>query len=383
MPPVTKKTAATTTASSPRRTVGARTQTAGRTAASGFKYTGRTPEEIKDRASRAVGGRDSYFNPDIKYFTAREGVNTVRILPMPPGKDWRHYGFQVYAHYDIGPDKSSYLCLAKMKGEACPICDERTAASGAGHDDLAKVLRFGERVPMFVIDRANPKDGPMLWNVSGGMDKDVSKLCIDPSTGEILLVDHPDEGYDLSFTRTGTGLKTKYSGFQFSRRAGPLSDDPKQADDWLKYIVEHPIDEMLVFHEADYIAKILDGQPAPPAAQPDPRSATHTESGGAGAGPRIAPRTKAPAAEPEPATGDQEGEVEELPTWDDLLAMNETELGELGDGYEGWDWGTEAFEDEAALRVFVANQLEIPIPVAAPAAKTGSWKDRFNKNKPA
>jgi hypothetical protein len=365
MPPVIRKTTTTS-----------RMRTTGRPATGGFQYKGRTPEEVKERASRAVGGRDGYFHPDIKYFTAREGLNTIRILPMPSTKDWRHYGFTIYAHYEIGPDKSAYLCLAKMKGEECPICEERSAASNAGEDELAKMLRFGERVPMFVVDRAHEGDGPMIWNVSGGMDKDISKLCVDPGTGEILLVDHPEDGYDFSFTRTGTGLKTKYSGYQFSRRTSALSDDPKVAEAWLQYITDHAIDDMLVFKDAEYIAKVLDGQPAPSSApvaeeQPNPRTATTTASGGRGNGKaRIAP-----AKDPEPAKEAPAGD--DTPTWAELLEMDETQLGELGDSYEDFPWPAE-LEDVDAMRKHVADTLGVEIPPPPPASGgNASWKERF------
>lgn len=378
MAPPVRRTAATTT-SRPR--IGG--TPAGRPA-SGFQYKPRTPEEVKERASRAVGGRDGYFNPDVKYFTPREGLNTIRILPMPPQKDWRHYGFTLYQHRDIGPDKSSYLCLAKMKGEPCPICDLRSEASAANEDDLAKSLNWGERVPRYIIDRAREVDGPQIWNVSGGMDKDITKLETDPSSGEVLLPDHPDDGYDFSFTRTGSGLKTKYSGFQFLRRASPLSEDPVKQEEWLKYITDHPIDEMLIYKDADYLQRQLDGQPvaaapapAPAAAeQPNPRTAVHTESGG-----RLKPRA---APNPPPPPVEEPAGEDEVPTWDDLMAMDETQLGELGDSYEGFPWPNKNFGSVDEMREHVAKELgiEMPPPPPPPGANgKANWRDRFNKNK--
>lgn len=389
MPAPMRKT--TTAPPSPQRKVAGRTAGAGRT--SGFSYTGRSPEDIKERAARSVGGRDSYFKPEMKYFTAREGSNTVRFLPMPTDKDWKHYGFTLYAHYDIGVDKGAFLCLAKMNGEVCPVCDERSSANSAGEDEFAKSLGWRERVPRYVIDRAHPDEGPLLWNISGGMDKDITKLEIDPSTGEVLFVDHPDEGYDFSFSRAGTGMKTKYSGYQFARAASALSDDPKEADKWLTHITEHAIDDSLVFRDADYLAKALDGQapPKPEAADDAPPPTPAKPAGRGRAAPAAAPppvaakppgrSRKPPEPPPEPDTGD-----DDLPTWDQLLEMDGDALSALGDEYEDFWADAPEFDDDDQLREFVATKLEIeitepePEPAAAPAAGP-AWKSRFNKNK--
>jgi len=94
-------------------------------AAPKFHYQPRTPEQVRERAQRSIGGRDSYFNSDIQFFTAREGDNNVRILPPPPDADWGHYGVGIVVHYGIGPDQGAYLCLDRMKSEPCPICEER------------------------------------------------------------------------------------------------------------------------------------------------------------------------------------------------------------------------------------------------------------------
>lgn len=388
------------TAAAPSRAVAAR----GAPAQSRFQYRARTPEEVKDRAQRALGGRDSYFSDDVTYFTPRVGDNTVRILPPPPDADWRmfnspraqepgpyHYGINLAVHYDIGADKSAYLCLAKTKGEACPLCEERDRANQAGEEELADALKPSYRVAVWVIDRAQESKGPMLWNLPAGLDKDISKLTIDAGTGELLPVDSPEDGYDLSVVREGQGLKTQYKGLQFSRKPSPLSDDPADADRWLAWIIAHPLDSCLQFFEHDYIAKVYEGQPPPKAGGEEAERASRTATRPAvaakpaapaatakpGIKPRIVPRTApAPAPEPEPAAA---AAGAELPTWEDLEALDEDGLGALFEAFE-IDVPAEGFTEIEQIRDYVAEALQIAKPeaeTAAAAPAAAGWRAKL------
>jgi hypothetical protein len=80
-----------------------------------FRYQPRTAEDLKKRASQDGSNRDSMFNQDVKMYKPKEGDNNIRILP-PTWPDAKHFGFDGYVHYDIGPDGAAYLCLEKMEG---------------------------------------------------------------------------------------------------------------------------------------------------------------------------------------------------------------------------------------------------------------------------
>lgn len=363
-----------------------------------FQYRGRSAEQVRERAQRSIGGRDSFFNSDVQFFTPRVGDNNVRILPPPPDKadEWNHYGISLSAHYDIGADRSAFLCLQKMKGEECPLCVERDRANSEGEQELADALKPSYRVAVYVIDRAQENKGPMVWNMPAGLDKDITKLCVDPKTGEGLLVDDPEGGYDLMFAREGEGMKTKYKGVQFARHASPLHDDPAAMEKWLQYICEHPLDDSLQFFDADYIAKQFAGTAPPdadegtdkaPPARVQPRG---TRAAAAAAPPPAKPAGRvaikprgaaaAPPPEPEPPAG-------EWPTWDELVQLDEDGLGALIEEAElaPPDDGFESLEE---LQTWVATELQIempaesePEPPPAPAASKGSWKDRLAKLK--
>jgi hypothetical protein len=356
-----------------------------------FEYKARSPEQVRAQASRAVGGRDSFFSEDIQFFTPRVGENNVRILPPPPDADWGHYGLNVAVHYGIGADESAYLCPKKMKDEPCPLCEERDRATNAGEDDLADALKPSYRVAVFVIDRAQEAKGPLLWNIAGGLDKDITKLCIDPKSGSVLAVDDPNDGYDLSFSREGEGMKTKYKGIQFSRQSSPLADDPDVGEKWLAYVLDHNIESCLKFFDADYISKVFEGQ-APPETKEEKAAGGRDSKGGDAGRRRVAPRgeaaapaaapkpriqprgaaAKAPEPEPEPA-GD-----EQPPTWEELEQLDEDGCAAVIDAFQ-LDPGTTEFDSIDALRDWIAEQLQIEKPAPAPAAAGGSWKDRLKK----
>lgn len=339
-----------------------------------FQYKARTPEQVRERAQRQIGGRDSYFNSEIQFFTPREGDNNVRILPPPPDADWGHYGVGVVVHYSIGADQSAYLCAARMKDEPCPICEERDRATSADEEALADSLRPSFRTAVYVIDRAQEGKGPLLWNIAAGLDKDITKLCIDPASGEILPVDDPNDGYDLNFTREGQGLKTKYKGIQFSRKSCPLADEPEQAEEWLKHIVEHPIDGELQYYDYDYISKVFAGQAPAKEDGEDTTTTTATTKTKTATKPaviktKITPRGKAKVDE-------------DSLTWTDLEALDEDALISLGEE-KNLNF-PDSFDSVDNLRNWVAEQLGIeedkePEAPAEekPTTTKASWRDRL------
>jgi hypothetical protein len=219
-----------------------------------FSYRERSVDDVKSRASQSGSSRDSFLKDNVTYFTPKVGDNTVRILP-PTWDDARHFGIDVHVHYEIGPDKAAYLCLDKMEGKPCPICEERAKAEASGDTDYAAKLKASKRVLVYVIDRDTEKDGVKLWNMSWTIDRDLAALCVDKRTGEVYYIDHPDTGYDISFERKGTGLKTEYLGMQVARRASELGSSK-----WLDYAEDNPIPDLLVFHDYEHISDVFSGR---------------------------------------------------------------------------------------------------------------------------
>lgn len=220
---------------------------------SGFKYQERSPDTYKKRGEQGGGDFDKYLADRIKMFKPADGDNTIRILP-PTWDGAEHFGLDIYVHYGVGPDSQTYLCNHKMQNKPCPICDEREKAAKDGDVDYADKLKPTKRVLVYLIDRNNEKDGPIVWSMPWTIDRDLCKLVVDKRSGETLPIDNPDRGYDISFERKGKGDRTQYIGLAVARRESDVGD-PK----WLDQIQDDPLDSILQFYEYDHIASVFGG----------------------------------------------------------------------------------------------------------------------------
>lgn len=225
---------------------GRRTETS--RAASSYAYEARSRASVESRAAKGARDFDKYLAEDVQMFKPNDGDNCIRILP-PTWSKPEHYGHDVYVHFGIGPDRQSYLCLHKMKGEPCPICEERTRALESGDEKYAKELEPKRRVLVYLIDRDNEKDGLQAWAMPWTLDRDITSVCVDRRSGEVLPIDHPDEGYDIDFKKAGQKDRTEYSGVMVARRESPLG---KQA--WLDEAIDRPLPDILVYYDYDHIA---------------------------------------------------------------------------------------------------------------------------------
>lgn len=225
----------------------------------GFVYKPRSTTQVKERANRKAGLFDSIFKQGTDEFRPKTGDNTVRYLP-PTWDDSDHYAYTAFVHNNIGPDNSTYLCLRKMLNKPCPCCEAQKEAKDAGEGDEAKALSTSERCISYVLDRdGDDPEKPLVYNQSWTQDRDVSALCINERSGTVLMIDHPDTGYDVSFKRQGTGLKTKYYGWQVSREESSIHDKQSVQDEILDYIKDNPIPDLLNFFDYDYLKGVLSG----------------------------------------------------------------------------------------------------------------------------
>ena len=136
-----------------------------------FDYGKRSKEQLEKRARQFGGLKDGFISDDVKVFTPQKNDNILRILP-PTWDGAEHWGYDVWVHYGIGPDNSAYLCLEKMKGEPCALCDERKRAQKAkdSTEDYVNKLEPTKRVLMFILDRKNMDEGRGQPHAQGGVD---------------------------------------------------------------------------------------------------------------------------------------------------------------------------------------------------------------------
>jgi len=225
----------------------------------GFKYKRRSVDDVRKRASEKTGSFDSFIKSDFKRYKVRDGKNLIRILP-PTWDDPKHYAYTIFLNYSIGADNQTFLSLAEMKGEKDPLAEARKEAQHEGDKEMAKKLTPRKRSLMWIIDRTDEDEGPMLWDAPFTVDTDFVNLSIDEDTKEVIYVDDPKEGCDIRFYKEGTGVGTKYPAARMKILApSPISEDKGLQKEWLDFIKDNPVPDCLQYFDYDHISEAFDG----------------------------------------------------------------------------------------------------------------------------
>lgn len=217
------------------------------------EYQSRSADTMRKRGEQSGNDYDKYLSDTVHMFKCEGGDNVIRFLP-PTWPKPEHFGYDIYVHYGIGPDNQTYLCLDKMKGEDCPICEERARAQKDGDEDYAKKLEPKKRVLVYLLDRNNEKAGAQAWAMPWTLDRDICKISVDKRSGDVLELDNPDEGYDVEFEKKGSKDRTEYLGVAISRRSSPLDNDKA-----LDFIDANPLPDILQYYDYDHIQKVFGG----------------------------------------------------------------------------------------------------------------------------
>lgn len=236
-----------------------------------YTYRPRSAQAWDKRANQSGGEFETFIQENFQVYRPKKGSNSVRILP-PTFDDADHYGIDVHVHYSIGPTKASVLCLQRMKGTPCPICEARNRYLKIGDEEAANELRASKRVLIWMVDRNDEDRGPMLWPMPYTLDRDFSQLAKDKQSGEIYALDHPDDGYDIFFDRGGEGKLVQYTGKQLARRPSAVTDEV------LDYVEERPLPATLIWRDYEAVNKLYEGGGT---ADPEPANPKPNGHGGA------------------------------------------------------------------------------------------------------
>jgi hypothetical protein len=227
----------------------------------GGKFNYRPPDakKMRQRAEQQGGNFDSFFKAGVDSWRPKNGDNQVRILP-PTWDDHDHFGYEIWVHGFVGSDESSYLCPKMMKNKKCPICVAAKELKDAGEDEEFNKTKAKKRFLYYIIDRDGDSDMPQAWSVSWTMDRDIAALCINKKTGKVLELDHPEDGYDVSFKRTGQKLNTRYVGLQIDRDASAIDESDKKIKKILRFTEENPLSEVLKFYDYEHLDGVINGE---------------------------------------------------------------------------------------------------------------------------
>lgn len=225
----------------------------------GFRYQKRSKEDLKERANMKGGAYATLFKSKYKEWTPKDGKNRIRILPCT-WKGAKHYGYDIFVNYSIGADNQKFLSLSKHGLGADPLAEARQEAQKAGDKDFAKKLYPNQRILYWIIDRADEDEGPLLWAAPFTFDKSLSNLCIDEDTKDVMFIDDPATGRDVRFYKEGQGLLTKYDAAKMKvLPESNIHEDEALENEWLDFIAENPLPEVLNFYKYDEIAAAFGG----------------------------------------------------------------------------------------------------------------------------
>ena len=222
-----------------------------------FNYKSRGRDSWQKSASKSSGNFDSYLQDGVQVFRPHDGQNRIRILP-PTFEDAEDFAIEMLVHYGMGADEQTYLCR-KMLGpdEDCPFCDEARRLQKDGDADDAADFKAKKRMGAYLIDRKGESDKPVFWSIPFGTWKDII-LVMEDEDGDIVEIDHPEDGCDILFTKEGQAKRTKYTGTRLGKKR-PIVNDEDRIEEILSQIQENPLDKIFKFYDPDYLQGILEG----------------------------------------------------------------------------------------------------------------------------
>lgn len=211
----------------------------------------------------AVLQKKFYIKKEYKTMIARDGENCIRIIQPFEWKQNRDWAIPVFYHYPVGPAKDYYLCLTKMRGQACPVCIARDSTWDEDRD-LAKSMYPSYKQLMWVLDlMSDTPDQPLLYPCPKTLAVEISgqskRKGTAGQTGVFSGPSNPRTGAPIFFDREGKGIQTKYVNVQYAADPMPLDESIMQLIDWFENVLDFPTFEMM--QEAyDGHSGVLDGE---------------------------------------------------------------------------------------------------------------------------
>ncbi len=167
-------------------------------------------------------------------YSMDQGDNTFRVLPNKKDAPYEKLDHRPYVefriHRDVGPEKGMWvMCGKNIKGEGkCWLCDKQIPLLEESTDPDKRELARKMRPQEVLLLQVSPVDtnghflAPKPWwaPYSGGKSLGVSVLSRISDVRQ-SAIDHPKKGRNVTVERTGTLLKTHYTGFM-------LDDNPTE-----------------------------------------------------------------------------------------------------------------------------------------------------------
>lgn len=209
---------------------------------------------------REYSDRTNWISKDIRLAKPKENVDCRYRLIATPGSP-PLFSRQVSLHYKVGTAQNAVSCSV-MQGKECKLCQNSrelyaTGQKDAGYERAAKIYHL-----LWVIDRADPSVGPMIWQVPQTTIQAIWNLMEDRATKAILPVNDLLVGFDLFFVRKkNQGNFLTVQNLIFDREKSPLCTDNETMIKWLGHIKQFtPLDPFLTFMSLEDQAKAVESE---------------------------------------------------------------------------------------------------------------------------
>lgn len=198
----------------------------------------------------------------ITQYKGQPGSNFMRVIDLHFSQYAKEkkpfYGKAIYVHNHVGADDRTFICMKKMYGLPCAVCELSDKLKAANSDDARiKELWPSSRYLFFVFDTRSAlteRKGLQWYDAPVAIKDGIVSLSTDPRTQRTIDISSRDEGMDVVFDRVGSGINTKYMAFR-------LIPGEKPPESWYENAPDD-FEEFLLKPEYSEVAKELAQLPA-------------------------------------------------------------------------------------------------------------------------
>lgn len=210
---------------------------------------------------------------DSKYWSAKEGEHTVRIIENPKSESAPMV--IAFKHFNVGPNKRSYWCPKTVTDGSdrrewsvpCPICDQVSGLYDSGEEEdrlLASSIKAKKRILLNVVPLKQQDKGVRVFECASTLFDIMKKYWTSKKWGNLA---DAKEGYDFVIVRKGSGLKTSYDDSY-------AVDDPSKIQDIEWQANTHDLASEVAAKSYDSLKTIMETGDDPDEGSAKPKAAT-------------------------------------------------------------------------------------------------------------
>lgn len=151
-----------------------------------------------------------------------QGKNIIRFVPPLAGKKTFVIVHQHYIEMPGSEEKLRFNCPRVMARQPCPACAAADRLAQSGNPlDRTRAEKFWPRKRIMgnALNRATPELGVQVL----GFGKSIHEELIAIRRDDGIDFTNPENGYDISINKEGSGMKTRYKRIQPARSPSPLA----------------------------------------------------------------------------------------------------------------------------------------------------------------